>query len=99
MSQADSWSERPTLVNEDEADALINCITSHRRQMQIRLLMEGVRRFCGENPTQLRSPFDLKCFVQIVLDQADLIESSLDGSHEAMGWWEEEDFSPPRFMV
>jgi hypothetical protein len=85
-------SDYPAIVNTEKAARLILQIQDRKSQETIQLLIEGVQQFFREQPSQLRSPFDLAFFVEILMDRIELVRSSLDGTQEAKGWWEDQDF-------
>jgi hypothetical protein len=89
-------SEYPGIVNQDRAARLIKDVRDPRSREAIELLVRGIEQFFEEQPSQLRSSFDLAFFVEILKDRIDLVRSSLNGSQEAEGWWEDENFPSPR---
>src|SRR5207248_9644925 len=57
----------------------------------VQLLIGGTEQFFREQPSQLRSHFDLAFFVEVLKDRIELVRSTMAGSVDAMGWMEGED--------
>jgi hypothetical protein len=87
------------LVNKDQAIRLIGEMPAGKSKRATLLLVEGVERFFQDQPSQLRSPFDLVFFVEILKDRVDLALGTINGSAEPFGWGDEEDLTRTRAVV
>jgi hypothetical protein len=84
-------SDYPGLVNKERAANLIVEVQDASSRNAIQLLINGVERFFREQPSQLRSPFDLAFFVEVLKDRIELARHTMNGTAGVMCWGEGED--------
>jgi hypothetical protein len=80
----------PTLLNKLQAVQTVSEIESTALGRAARLLIEGIEQFFLEQPSQLRSPFDLAFLAVVLKDRMEIIEAFLKGLGPAMDWGNDE---------
>jgi hypothetical protein len=81
--------DSPGLINYSSALSAIDGIQDPGLHDAIQSILAGVMQFLAEQPSQLRSPFDIAFFVEILKDRMDVVRRTLDGTDEwPLGGWE-----------
>ena len=81
-------SDYPDLVNAERAANLIAEVQDPRSRSSIQLPIDSVKQFFAEQPSQLRSPFDLAFFVEVSKDRIEYVRGMMNGTIEPIDWVE-----------
>lgn len=87
-------SDYPGLCNSERVDQSVSQVEKYELREAVRLIIDGVRRFFAQQPSQLMSPFDLVFFTEVLRERIDLIGTDLREGWR--GWWDEGQYPEPR---
>jgi hypothetical protein len=79
-------SDYPDLINAERAANLIAEVEDPRSRNTIHLLIDSVKQFFAEQPSQLRSPFDLAFFVEVLKDRIEYVRGMTTGTIQPIEW-------------
>ena len=74
------------LVNAERAANLIAEVQDPRSRSTIQLLIDSVKQFFAEQPSQFRSPFDLAFFVEVLKDRIEYVRGMTNGTMQPIEW-------------